>query len=173
MRTMKRLLLLCLALLVGGLAGCAGLGALKEKPEVSLAGVELQEFALFEQRFGIKLRIRNPNDVDLPISALVFDVELNGQPFARGMSNKAVTVPRYGEAVLEASAVSQLGGMLRQFREWQKAQREGAAVTYRIVGHLELGGFGGLGSLPFERQGEVQLPTFDPPAKKKPLPGEI
>jgi LEA14-like dessication related protein len=81
--------------LVALLAACANLAGLSQKPEVSLAGLKLTQLGLFEQRFSLQLRIQNPNDVDLPIDGLTFDVELNGQPFLKGVSDKAVRVPRF------------------------------------------------------------------------------
>lgn len=151
------------------LAACTGLGGLSQKPEVSLAGLDLIGLGLFEQRFLIRLRIENPNDVALPISGLVFDVELNGQPFARGLSDKAVTVPRRSEAILEVQATSDLGRVLGQIRELQKSGRD--RVDYRMSGRLSLEG---VGSLPFERKGDLSMPRFELPRKAPPAlpPGE-
>lgn len=149
------------------LAACAGLGGLSQKPEISLAGLDLVEFGLFEQRFAIRLRIRNPNDVDLPISGLAFDVELNGQHFATGVSDRAVTVPRLSEAVLEVTATSNLGSVLRQIRELQKCGRD--RVDYRMAGRISLDG---IGSIPFERKGDVPMPLFDF-SRKLPPPAPV
>lgn len=151
---MRRIYWLVLLLL----AACAGVGGLTQKPEISLAGLDLVGFGLFEQRFLLKLRIENPNDVDLSIKGLAFDVELNGLPFAKGLSDRAVTVPRLGEAVLEVRATSNLGSVLRQLRELQKAGRE--RVDYRIFGNIVVDG---LGSVPFDRRGDVALPRFGAP----------
>lgn len=144
-------------ILVFFLAACSGLGGLSQKPEISLAGLDLVELGLFEQRFVMKLRIRNPNDVDLPINGMTFDVELNGQAFAKGLSDRAVTVPRMGEALLEVKATSNLGSVLRQLRELQKGGRD--RVDYRLFGRISLDGFG---SIPFDRRGDLQMPLFEP-----------
>ncbi len=152
---MKRLLAI-LCVLCAALAGCASLSGLTQKPEVTLAGLDLLELGLFEQRFALRLRVQNPNDVELPIRGLTFDVELNGQPFAKGLSDQAVVVPRFGEAVLEVKATSNLGSVLRQLRELRKSGRE--RVDYRMFGRITLDG---LGSLPFERKGEIDTPQFD------------
>ena len=106
----------------------------------------------------LRLRVQNPNDVDLPIRGLTFDVELNGQPFAKGLSDQAVVVPRFGEAVLEVKATSNLGSVLRQLRELRESGRE--RVDYRMFGRITLDG---LGSLPFERKGEIDTPRVDLP----------
>lgn len=137
------------------LAACA---TISQRPEVSLSGLDIQEIGLLEQRFGLRLRVLNPNDADISIDGLSYELEVNGQAFAKGVSNRAVTVPRMGEAVVEVSAISNLGGLLRQLNELHKGGRE--AVTYRLTGRLNAGG---LGSVPFEHQGEVALPR---------LPGE-
>lgn len=151
---MRRLLAAWLMIL---LVGCAGLSGLSQKPEVTLAGLELAEFKLFEQRFRMKLRILNPNDTELKINGLSFDVDLNGLPFAKGLSDRAVTVPRMGEAVLDVQATSNLGSVLKQLRELRKSGRE--RVDYRLSGRINVDGFG---SIPFERRGEVQIPRADP-----------
>ncbi len=64
----------------------------------------------------------NPNDVEIPLTGLNFEVEVNGQPFARGVSNKPVTVPRLGEEILEVTAVSTLANVLRQITEWKSGE---------------------------------------------------
>lgn len=137
------------------LAGCAGLSGLSQKPEVSLAGIELAEFKLFEQRFKMKLRIQNPNDVDLMLNGLTFDVDLGGQPFAKGLPERAVTVPRLGEAILEVQATSNLASVLKQLRELKKNGRE--RVDYRLSGRVDVDGYG---SIPFDRRGDVQMPSL-------------
>lgn len=139
------------------LSGCAGLAGLREKPTVTLAGLDLLEVGLFEQRFALKLRVQNPNDVELPINGLSFDVALNGQAFAHGVSDVAVTVPRYGEAMLEVRATSSLSSLWRQLRELGKGGGNGGRETlnYRVSGTL---GLTGLGRQSFVHEGEIAPP---------------
>lgn len=152
---------LAIALVTLALAACAGL--IMQKPEVSLAGVELIDFGLFEQRFGLKLRIQNPNDAPLTIHGLTYEVEVNGRTFAKGVSDQGVTVPRFGEAVLQVSAVSTIGSLLRQLGRLQ--EREGLA--YRLTGRVHTGA---LGSLPFEHTGQVRLPELPFERREQPRP---
>lgn len=154
---MKKTLLLCALLLLGA---CAGVFGLAKKPEVSVAGLQLVQLGLFEQRFALKLRVQNPNEVELPIDGLVFEIEVNGQAFVKGLSDKAVTVPRFGEAVIEVQATSKLANALKQWREFQKSGRE--RIDYRLFGRLQLAG---IGSVPFDRRGDLPLPTLDAPSK--------
>jgi LEA14-like dessication related protein len=143
-----------LALLV--LTGCAAMTL--QPPSVTLAHLEVIEAGLFEQRFAFKLRLLNPNNRELDIAGLTFEVELNGQPFAKGVSNKPVKVPRLGEALLEVTAVSGLAGILRQLNEAAQGSRR--AMTYRIKGRLLTDPYG---SLPFDESGTLDLPRLSPP----------
>lgn len=149
MAHLRRLMFLGLAML---LAGCATLAGISEKPRVSLKGVEPLEIGLFEQRFLLMLRVENPNTVPIPIQGLSFDIELNGQHFASGLSDKAVTLSAMGEGVVEVKATSSLGRLLKQFKEMSKEDRR--RVDYRIVGKLRSPS---LGSLPFDSQGQISL----------------
>lgn len=160
---MKRFLAMLLIVL---LSACAGLVGLAQKPEVSVAGLNLVQMGLFEQRFALKLRIQNPNDVELRINGLSFEVELNGKSFLTGLSDRGVTVPRFGEALLEVSATSTLASALNQLRELQKGGRE--RVDYRIFGRLSVSG---MGTLSFERGGDLQLPVLQTVPRKLLPPG--
>ncbi|MBS1136863.1 MAG: Water Stress and Hypersensitive response domain protein [Proteobacteria bacterium] len=142
--------------------GCAALTT--QPPEVTLAGIDIVEMGLLEQRFAMKLRLQNPNDAGITITGLSFQVEVNGQTFAKGVSGQSVTVPRFGEAVLAVDAVSNLASVLRQISELSKGGREG--VDYRIHGRLATGNFG---SVPFESKGELRLPRL--PGEPRAAPG--
>lgn len=149
---MRRALWL-LFVVVALLAACA---PRLQKPEISLAGIDLVGLGLLEQRFVLRLRIRNPNDVDLPVNALNFDVELNARHFARGVSDKPVIIPRQGETILEVKTVSRLGDVIKPLRDAQKNGRE--RIGYRVFGSIELEG---IGSFPFDRSGDVPLSALE------------
>lgn len=143
-------------------AGCVSLQL--QAPHVTVADIDLVDATLLEQRFALKLRVQNPNDADIAIRGLNVDVEVNGQHFARGVSDQAVTLPRFGEAVLEVNAVSDLGSLWRQIMALRKGGRQG--LEYRISGRLAMGG---VGEVPFESRGELKLP--DVPHRSPARPG--
>jgi LEA14-like dessication related protein len=72
-----------IALVLSTLALAACFNA--QAPKVSVADVDVKSLGLFEQRFDISLRVGNPNDFDLAIEALDFDLEVNGPPSPRGL----------------------------------------------------------------------------------------
>src|SRR5262245_23050451 len=77
-------------------AACAELPSRIESPTITIADVGLGSVGLFEQQVALKLRILNPNDVDLRIDGISFELEVNDQLFAQGVGNRGVIVPRYG-----------------------------------------------------------------------------
>lgn len=145
-----------LATVVALLAGCA---APLQKPEVSLAGVELVGIGLVEQRLLLKLKISNPNDVDLPIKALSFDLDLDGQPFAKGATEQPVTIARHADAQLDVKVLSRLGDVLKQLN----SARKNGKLGYRVHGLVELGAERSAGptNVAFDRSGELSLSALE------------
>jgi LEA14-like dessication related protein len=132
------------------LAACSG--AEPVAPEVRVVDLRLLESSVFEQRFEIDLRIGNPNDFDLPLDGLTFDLEVNGEDFARGFSNERVTVPRLGEERLSVVASTTLLELVRQMQ----LLAERGDLSYRISG---LAYFDSLvrRSAPYESEGTFSL----------------
>ena len=141
-------------IVVALLAGCA---APLQKPDVSVAGVELVGIGLVEQRLLLKLNVSNPNDVDLPVKALSFDLELDGQPFANGAAEQPVTIARHAEAQLAVKVVTRLGDVIKQL----KAARQNGKLGYRIHGRVELESSAGPTRVAFDRSGEVSLSALE------------
>lgn len=136
-----------------GMVACS---TLWQKPEIELLGLELTGVRLTEQRFTLKLKVRNPNTVDLVLQRLDFSVELDGRPFAQGAAAaQPVRLSANGDTVLEVHAVSRLAALLERVRAARSDGRE--KVGYRIFGSVDLEN---VGVLPFERRGE--LPSFCP-----------
>lgn len=129
------------------LNGCTTLGEI-DPPILHLADLTLTEVTLFEQRYQLQFRVQNPNPVDLPIDGIAYILELNGKPFAKGVGNHAVTVPRYGTALLEVEGISTLQDILRQTNIVEKGKAEHA--QYRLSGKLSIAGK----QLPFDYQGD-------------------
>lgn len=145
---MLRRLFVVSALLV--LAGCAGLPFNAAPPRVSVEGLDLERLGLFEQAYKVGLRLTNPNDFDLPVEALEFDLEVNGRPFASGQARTAVLIPAASSVVLRVDAVTQSKNLIQQFMTLPPgALKEG--LPYRIKGRVKTGKWSGW--LPFEQQG--------------------
>jgi len=142
---------LSLCLLATLLGACATLGTGLQPPRLSLVNLRLTEATLFEQRFAARIRVQNPNDQALDIRGFSFDLDVNGEPLASGVSDRAFTVPAFGEALTDVFATTTLAALVRQFAQLDQAQ----SFRYRLRGRIKLAGFGA--SLPFDFKGEVPV----------------
>jgi LEA14-like dessication related protein len=156
MRSLPFLLVLVGCLL---LAGCASLSGTFEQPRVAVAGLTLEDANLLSQTFGVRLRIDNPNDYRIKVDGADVRIALNGQPLAQGLSNRSVSIPRYGSANLEISATTELLGLLQQILVLGTRQN----VDYEVSGHMNLGrGFlAGTQRFPFRLRGVLDLWRFN------------
>ncbi|MFQ5467290.1 MAG: LEA type 2 family protein [Kiloniellaceae bacterium] len=132
-------------------AGCAALVE-AEPPHVGVSDIRLLGGGLLEQRMELTLRVGNPNNFDLPLDGLAFDLDVNERPFARGFTNQAIVVPRLGEVTIPVQATTGLLDMMGQVLNLGTRDD----LSYRLVGHAYLRGPGGR-ALPFEQSGRLRL----------------
>jgi LEA14-like dessication related protein len=133
------------------LTACAGLNRYPERPRVSLVSIQPKEVALLEQRYALQIRILNPNEAAIPVAGMSYSLELNGREFAYGVSRQAVTIPAFGEALLDVDVVSNLLNIMQQMQEMSETRQEN--LRYRLVGKISLSN--SALSLPFDYQGEL------------------
>ena len=145
---MKKLIPLLFAILLGS---CATMQSPLEAPNVSLTDLRLLDATLFEQRFALKIRVQNPNPVALPVNGMNFQLDINDVELGRGVSDQAVTVPAFGEAVFEINLVSNFARIVNQIRALESGK--GQNLRYRLAGGISVANR--IGKLPFDYQGEI------------------
>jgi LEA14-like dessication related protein len=139
------------------LIGCAGLGKALDPPRISLADLRIQPSTGLETAFLIQLRVINPNDIDLEVRAVSLDLELNGQPFASGITNTPTTVPAYGSNLIEVQTYSSVIHMVRTMI----GIHQSGEIAYRAKGKLRMGGDALLPPwLPFDASGTFDFSEF-------------
>ena len=147
-----RIVFFFLALLV---SGCATLMLDAEPPEVLVTNITPLEATLFEQQLKVDIRVRNPNPFELNVTGLDFTLNLNGKRLARGLANRAVTIPRLGDAIVSVNTTTSTLEVMRQLLSLHKQQD----MKYHITGVLHLDGT----RLPFDTEGVIfdasQLPS--------------
>jgi LEA14-like dessication related protein len=141
--------------------GCASgtslttpVSAQTESPEVLLVDITPLDTTMFEQRMRVDLRVRNPNDFDLEVTGLDFTLYLNEQRLARGLTNKAATIPRLGDAILSVETTTSTLDVIRQLLNLSQRQD----VTYQVEGILHTQG----ARLPFEHKGVIMNENLFP-----------
>ena len=130
---MYRLLMTFLAL---ALAACSGLPLNAVAPKVSVADVAIKSLGLMEQHLDVGLRISNPNDFELTIVALEFELEVNGHPFANGLTHQATLVPAVASTLLRVDTYMQSKDLIRQFKRLSQGALA-AGVPYRVKGRFK------------------------------------
>jgi len=122
---------------------------------VTLVDVRPGQMGLLEQEYEMKIRVQNPNGVEVPLQGVAFDVELNGMTFAKAASRQDRTVPAFGDVILDVRAISTLGDVLEQVG----AMRDGppGRIAYRLQGRLApvSGAY-----LPFDSAGQIDFSTL-------------
>ena len=139
-----------IAVLVLALAGCA-----RSKTEqmayvdVSIAELSFGQSSVLEQTWNLMLRIQNPNHYDIPADGMKYRIDVNGKPFARGVNNQSVMVPRLGEAMIRVQAISDLASVIQQISDLRRLGQTG--TDYTMTGTL----YSGEWRYPFEYSGAI------------------
>jgi len=141
-------------LLAGALSGCAGFGRPLESPRISLSNIQMLETSGMESAFLLQLRVQNPNEVDLEIRGVDCDVEINGKPFAYGMSNTPVRIPAFGTDTVPVKVYTSVIDIFRGLLNLQGRDD----LSYQVKGRVRMSG-GGLmpAALPFDSQGTISV----------------
>jgi len=120
---------------------------------VSLANIQIKEVTGFETAFEIKMRVFNANDVALNVKGIGAELEVNGQPFATGVSNTPVEIPAYGSELVTFTAYSSVLKMFKSVYGLKTSEE----LTYRLNGKIRVSAGSNMmpATLPFESN------TFD------------
>lgn len=146
-------------LAVVALAACAALPTNLKTPEVSFVSLRAVEASVFEQKLEVRMKVHNPNAIELPVNGLDVDMELAGEPFARGESARQFVVPANGEAEFDMNVTANAMNALLKI-----AGDKSGAVEYKLKGKLSTK-IGLLRTIPFEESG--RMPVSDLLAKKR------
>jgi LEA14-like dessication related protein len=156
---------LVLLLLLQGV-GCAGLGRKPSPPGVTLANISVREVKLFETVFQVQMRVFNTSDTTLAFEGIEADLELNGKPFARGVSRSKTRIAPYDTELVTmdvySSAMNMVGALLDVMEDRGTPRETLNRVGYRLRGKLHLGGLGTSFALPFVSEGRLGSPDVSP-----------
>jgi LEA14-like dessication related protein len=108
---------------------------------------------MFSQEFTMHMHVQNPNDRELPVKGIDYQLFLGGDSFAEGVTNRAFVVPALGETEFDlpvrTNFVSSLGRLLSRMNGQNK-------VSYLIEGEVFLDS-GMFRKIPFRHGGDVDL----------------
>lgn len=144
-----------LRLLIGvallALAACSALVPKLEAPRLSIVNIELLKSDLLQQQLRVRMRVQNPNDRALPVRGITYAIEVAGQQFAHGESERDFTVAALGETEFDVNVTANAAALLLRLAGGRTRE-----LDYRLVGKVSLAS-GLLRSIPFEQKGVVPL----------------
>jgi LEA14-like dessication related protein len=126
-----------------------------EAPTLSIVAVQLTSGTLWEQHLKVHLHVHNPNDRALSVKSLEYSLEVDGQPFASGLSDAGFVVPALGEAEFDMSMTTNVAGTLIKLLG-RGPDALGQSVPYRLKGKVSLAQ-GLLRTIPFDQSGAFRL----------------
>ena len=138
----------CLAL-----GGCAGIPRDLKTPGVEFVSLRAIEATVFEQKLEVRMKVMNPNAIELPVNGLDVDIELADEPFAHGVSARQFVVPAQGEAEFDMIVTANAATALLKI---VGGDRKADEIGYRLKGKLSTK-IGMLRTIPFEETGTIPI----------------
>jgi LEA14-like dessication related protein len=140
--------------LLAVLASCAT-GPKLETPRLKVIGIEMMSTDMFAQRFKVRMLVQNPNDMELQVRGLDYQIILMGDSFADGVSNDQFLLPALGEAefdmMITTNFVSSFGRLISRMGGGKLED-----IEYEIVGKIFVDK-GMLRKIPFSHRGTVDF----------------
>lgn len=123
-------------------AGLAGCGVLPPAdllpPKVSVSDFAIGDLGFEEIRFALTLDTRNPNEIDVPLTDLVFDLDLFGREFARGRTvQRRITLAPGSRTAIPVEFSVPTARLLETIRDLKLSG--GASLAYRLRGSARWG----------------------------------
>ena len=148
---MKLTRVLAALLMVAALTGCAYTHL--EKPKLEVVDVQLLKGDLLQQQLRLRMRVQNPNDRELPVSGITYQLDVAGEAFAHGESERNFVVPALGSAEFDVNVTANAATALLKILA---GGRRLESVDYRLTGKVALSS-GMLRSIPFDEKGMIHL----------------
>lgn len=130
-----------------GLSGCSLFVPKLEKPTLSVMNIQLVKGDLWHQELKVRLRVQNPNDRALPVKGISYELAVDGEEFAHGLSGDSFVVPARGEAEFDMSVSTNMTSMLVKV-----LGQGGNTLDYQLTGRIALSA-GLWRSVPFNEHG--------------------
>jgi len=162
----KRVRALVLSTALVLLAACTSMGPKLQSPRLSLVGIQVMSTDMFAQRFKVRVLVENPNELELPVRGLEYQIIMMGDSFADGVSSDVFLLPARGEAefdiLVTTNFVSSFGRLLSRTGGGKLEN-----IEYEISGKVFVDK-GVLRRIPFNHRGTVDFSRALKPRKAEP-----
>ena len=127
------------------------------RPSVTVSSIEMRGGNVLQQNFAVKLHIQNPNDRPLPVSGLHVELRVGGDEIASGVSDRAFSVPAFGESDFDMTIKANLALAIIKLADRMNQHAE--AIDYELRGGATLD-LAFLREVPFHQSGSFPLQEF-------------
>lgn len=119
------------------LSGCATMNLDYEEPTVELISFKALPANGFEQNFEIGLKLTNPNDFELPLNGISYQLNVVGETLAHGVAADIPTVAAYSEVrfVVPVSTSLIMGG-IKLIKALMVSQ--GQDISYQLKAKIDI-----------------------------------
>jgi LEA14-like dessication related protein len=124
-----------------------------KSPELAFSDLSISEFNFEKVKFVVTVAAKNPNDVDIPLTNMKFDLNLLDTAVGKGAALNNINLPKKGVSEVPVEFVistSQLLGLLKQVN-----LRDLAKLSYGLKGSAQWNN--GPFTIPFERKGDLSM----------------
>lgn len=134
------------------LAGCSSLVPKLEPPKFEVVGLTMLGGDTKHQQLRLRLEVTNPNDRQIAVKSIDYQVALAGTNFAQGTSANPFTLPALGKTEFDLDVNADFGAVLRVL-----ASHLGeSSLPYEVDGHVHLAE-GLIREFPFKGHGQLAL----------------
>jgi LEA14-like dessication related protein len=133
-------------------SGCSALVPKLEAPKFEVVGLKMLGGDQKHQQVRLRLQVTNPNDRQIAVKSVDYQLTVAGSDFAQGSSAEPFTVPALGQSEFDLDMVADFGTLLRLL----SAHLGDAALEYQVNGHVHLAE-GLVRDFPFKGHGQLAL----------------
>ena len=145
----KILVLLALCALI---AGCASLAPHLKAPDLQVVGLTYMGGDSQHQQLRVRIQVTNPNDRQIDVRAIDYQVALAGRHFADGSSDEPFKVPALGQSEFNLNVNADVAALVSVVG----AHLSDTSLDYELTGTLHLAE-GMLRNIPFKNHGKLPL----------------
>lgn len=133
-------------------SGCA-LVPKFEQPHLQVVDVDVVRADLLRQQLRVRMLVQNPNDRELNVRGITYEIQVAGEAFAHGESERDFRVPANGQMEFDVDATANAAAtMLRLLGGGGRLDN----IGYQITGTVKLAN-GLKRSVPFTHKGAIRL----------------
>lgn len=128
-----------------------------KEPKVSLAGLNIKDLNPLSPSFLVRLKVDNPNDLDVNLDGADVALALNGRPVAAGVSRSPLVLKKLGSSEMDVEVTANTMSAIQQFLILQTQ----STLDYQVTGNLIWNNWlGALGKLPLKFSGSMDKDTL-------------